>query len=64
MNNTLSLEQILRTRNLDAYLILRQHKPDSKAGFMEIGFINPRMKQKEIAKELGYPSSTLQTHKK
>ena len=56
MNNTFSLEQLIRTRNLDANLIVRQHKLDS----MEIKSIKPKMKQKENAKELGFSSSTLQ----
>ena len=30
---------------------------------MEIKSINPKMKEKEIAKELGYSSSTLQRYK-
>ena len=58
MNHTISLEQISRTANLDANLIVRRHKLDLKAPFMEIKSINPKMKQKEIAREVGYSSST------
>ena len=60
MNNTFSLEQKSRTGNLDAILIIRQHKLDLMARFMEIKSNNPKMKQKEIAKEIGYSTSTLQ----
>ena len=35
MNNTFSLEQISKTGNLDANLILRQYKLDLMSRFME-----------------------------
>ena len=60
MNHTLSLEQINRTGNLDANLLLHEDKLPLRARFMEIKTINPKMKQKELAKELGFSSSTLQ----
>ena len=63
MDNTFSLEQISRTGNVDAKLILRQHKLDLMARVVEIKSINPRMKQKGIAKELGCSSSTLQRYR-
>ena len=63
MNNTFSLEQISRTGNLDANLVLRQHKLDLMTRFVENNSINPKLKQKEIAKELGYSSSTLQRYR-
>ena len=50
-NKTFSLEQKSRTGKLVANLILRQHKLDLRARFMEIKTYNPKMKQKEIAKE-------------
>ena len=59
MNNTFSVDQIPRTGTLDAKLILHQHKLDLMARFMEIKGINPKLKQKELAKELGYSSFTL-----
>ena len=63
MNKTFSLEKISRTGNRAAKLILRKHMPDSMARYMEIKSINPKMKQKEIAKELGYSNSTLQRYR-
>ena len=63
MNNTFSLEKISRTVNLDANLIPRQQNLDLIARFMESKSINPKMKRKEIAKELGYSSSILQRHR-
>ena len=63
MNNISPLEQISGTGSLDANLILHQHKLDSMARFMEIKSINPKMKQKEVGKELGYSSSTLQRYR-
>ena len=59
MNNTFSLEQKSRTGSL----IIRQHKLALMAWFMEIKSINPKTKQKETAKELGYSSSTLQHYR-
>ena len=63
MNNSFSPEQISRTENLDANLILRQHKLDLMARFMEIIPGNPKTNRKEIAKELGYSSFTLQRYR-
>ena len=50
MNITFSLEQKSRTGNLDAILILHQHKLDLMARFKETKSINAKMKQKELAK--------------
>ena len=63
MNNTFSLEQKSRTGNLDANLIIRQRKLDLMARFTEMKSINPKMKQMEVAKELGYSSSTFQRYR-
>ena len=50
MNSTFSVELISTTRNLDANIILLQDQLDFLAQFMEIKSINPKMKQKEMAK--------------
>ena len=42
MNNTFSLEKISRTGNLDANLVLRQHKLDLLARFMNCNSGNPK----------------------
>ena len=63
MNKTFSLEQISRTGEVDANSILRQHKLGLMARFLEMKTVNPKMKQKEIAKDLGYSSSTLQRYR-
>ena len=63
MNNTFSLQRISQTGNLDGNLITRQYKLDLMAGFMEIKATNPRSTQKEIAKELGYSTSSLQGYR-
>ena len=47
MNNTFYLEQISRTKNLDANLILRQHKLNLMARLIEIKSSNPALTQKE-----------------
>ena len=51
-------------RKIDANLILRLHKPDLMARFMEIKPINSRKTQKKLQKKLVYSSSTLQRYRK
>ena len=63
MNNSFSLQQIQRTSNLDANLISRQYKLNLMADFMKVKCENPRMKQSEIANQLGMSSSTLQRYR-
>ena len=60
MNNSFSLQQIQKTSNLDANLISRQYKLNLLADFMRTKYENPKMKQFEIANQLGLSSSTLQ----
>ena len=62
MNNSFSLQQLSRTGNLDPNLISRQYKLDLMSKFMCIKFENPKMKQSEIANQLGYSTSTLQRY--
>ena len=63
LNNTFSLQQISRTSNLDANLISRQFKLNLMADFMQIKYKNPKMKQSEIANQLGYSFLTLQRYR-
>ena len=60
MNNSFSLQQIQKTSNLDANLISRQYKLNLMADFMRVKYENPKLKQSEIANQLGLSSSTLQ----
>ena len=60
MNNSFSLQQIQKTSNLDANLISRQYKLNLMADFMRVKYENPKMKQCEIANQLGMSSSTVQ----
>ena len=63
MNNSFSLQQIQKTSNLDANLISRQYKLNLMADFfMRVNYENPRMRQSEIANQLGLSSSTLQRY--
>ena len=50
--NTFFSQQISQTRILDSNLITRQYKLDMMARFMEIKAMNPRITQKEKAKNL------------
>ena len=63
MNNSFSLKQIQKTSNLDANLISRQYKLNLMADFMRGKYENPRMKQSEIANQLGVSSSTVQRYR-
>ena len=44
MNNIFSLEQIAKTGDLNADLIMRQYKLDKMAKFMENKSVNPKLK--------------------
>ena len=63
MSNSFSLQQIPKTSNLDANLISRQYKLNLMADFMRSKYENPRMKQSEIANQLGLSSSTIQRYR-
>ena len=63
MNNSFSLQQMSTTANLDSNLISRQYKLNSMADLMRVKYENPKMKQSEIANQLGYSTSTLQRYR-
>ena len=63
MINTFSLEQISKTGSLDSNLITLQYKPNLMAWLMEKKTINTKLKQDQIAKELGCSSSTSQQNR-
>ena len=63
MNNTFSLQQISGTGNLDSILISRQYELNLMADFMRMKYENPKLKQSEIANQLGYSTSTLQRYR-
>ena len=63
MNNSFSLQQIQKTSNLDANLKSRKYKLILMADFMKVKYENPRMKQSEIANQIGLSTSTLQRYR-
>ena len=63
MNNSFSLQQISATSNLDANLIARQYKLSLMANFMRSKYENPKLKQSEIANQLGYSTCILQRYR-
>ena len=63
MNNTFSLQKMSGTSNLDASLVSRHHKLNQLADFKQLKYENPKLKQSEIASQLGYSSSTLQRYR-
>ena len=64
MNNSFSVEQIAKTGDLNADLIVRQYRMDKIAKFMEIKCTNLKLKQNEIAKELAKSTSPLQRYRR
>ena len=63
MNNSFSLQQIQKTNNLDADLIPRQYILNLMADFMRLKNEIPKMKQFELANQLGLSSSTIQRYR-
>ena len=63
MNNTFSLQKKSRTSNLDSTLISRRYKLSLMADFKRIKYEIPKLKQSEVANQLGYSSSTLQRYR-
>ena len=63
MINTFYLQQISRTSNLDANLKFRQYKLNLMADFMRVKYENPKLKQSEMATQLGLSTSTLQRYR-
>ena len=63
MSKSFSLQQIQKTSNLDANLISRQYKLNLMADLMIVKYENPKIKQSEIAKQLGMSSSTVQRYR-
>ena len=63
MNNSFSLQQISKTCNLDSNLISHQYKLNLGAKFMQIKLQNTKLKQSEIADQLGYSSTVLQRYR-
>ena len=62
MINAFSLQKKSRTSNPYANLISRQYKLNLLADFMRVKDENPKLKQNEIANQLGLYSSTLQRY--
>ena len=52
-NNSFSLQQISRTSYLDFNLKSRQYKLNLMVDFIRVKYENPKMKQSEIAIQLG-----------
>ena len=63
MINSFSLQQIQKTSNLIPDLISRQYKLNLMADFMRVKYENPKMKQSQIANQIGSSTSTIQRYK-
>ena len=63
MNNIPSLNEIIKTANMNPNLLTRHYKLKLMNDFMYIKYQNPKMKQSEIANELNLSSSTIQRYR-
>ena len=63
MNNKFSLQQIQKTSNLDANILSGQNKLNHMSDFMKMKYGNAKLKQSQIANQLGYSTSTLQRYR-
>ena len=61
--NTPSLSEINKTANMDPNLITRHYKLKLMNDFMNIKYLNPKLKQAEIASHLDMSASTVQRHR-
>ena len=61
--NTPSLNGINKTANTDPYLITKHYELKLMNDFMKIKYLNPILKQSEIASQLNMSPSTIQRHR-
>ena len=57
MNNS-AIDIVVKTQNLYSKSILRLYKQNMMPKFMEIKSNEPKLTQKQISNQLGYPHST------
>ena len=60
MKNTPSLNEINKTAYMDPNLITKHYKLKLMNDFMNIKYLNPKLKQSEIASQLNLSTSTIQ----
>ena len=58
--NTPSVNEINKTANMDPNLIIKHYKLKLMNDFMNIRYLNPKLKQSEIASQLNMSTSTIQ----
>ena len=61
--NTPSLNEIKKTANMDPNLITKHYKLKLMNDFMKLKYLNPKLKQSEIASQLNMSPSTKQRHR-
>ena len=61
--NTPSLNEIKKTAKMDPNLITKHYKLKLMNDFMNIKYLNPKLKQSEIASQLNMSPSTIQRHR-
>ena len=63
MNHIPSLNEISKTANMDPNLLTRHYKLKLMNDFMYMKYQNPKLKQSELANQLGMSSSTVQRYR-
>ena len=61
--NTPSLNEINKTANMNPNLITKHYKLKLMNDFMNIKYLDPKLKQSEIASQLNMSPSTIQRHR-
>ena len=64
MNNTPSLNEINKFANMDPNILIKHYKLKHMNDFMNLKYQNPKMKQSEIANQLGMSASSVQRCRK
>ena len=62
--NTPSVNEINKAANMDPNLITKHYRLKLMNDFMNIKYLNPKLKQSEIASQLDKSASTIQRHRK
>ena len=64
MNKIFSLEQLIKTGNLDSNLLLQQYEIDIMLRFIEIKSRNVKRTQKQTAEDSGISDFTIERYRK
>ena len=63
MNKRFSYDNIIKSQSIEANDLIRTYKLDRCCDFMEEKYINPRLTQKQICRQLGFSDSTIKRYR-